>query len=84
MNSAWPSRTQPGRRKLGLAVVISSRREFGLAVVISGCHDLCLPVAISGLRDLALAIVISPAVVISDKAIRAGRVVVLLNFELYM
>jgi len=64
--------------------VISSRREFGLAVVISGRRDLCLPVAISGLRDLALAVVISPAVVISDKAIRAGGVAVLLNFELYM
>ena len=58
--------------------MISSRREFGLAVVISGRCDLCLPVAISGLRDLAL------AVVISDKAIRAGGVAVLLNFELYM
>ena len=70
-NSAWPSQTQPGH-------VISSHREFGLAIVISGHRNLCLPIAISGLHDLAL------AVMISDKAIRAGRVVVLLNFELYM
>ena len=58
--------------------MISGRRELGLAVVISGRRDLGLAVAISGLRDLAL------AVVISDKAIQAGGVAVLLNFELYM